>query len=106
MAEAAPATAESPPASPPNPIALMRSPAYLRLMVLAVLLGIPVAAAACGFLKLTSQLQQWTFTDLPKGIGFSAMPTWWPLLPLAIAGLATGLAVRYLPGRGGESPAD
>jgi hypothetical protein len=34
------------------------------------------------------------------------MPTWWPLLPLALASVAVGAMVRYLPGAGGEVPAD
>jgi H+/Cl- antiporter ClcA len=84
----------------------MRSRAYLRLLVLAVVVGVPIAAAAFGFLKLTELLQQWAFTDLPTALGFASAPTWWPLGPLAVAGLLVGLAVRYLPGRGGESPAE
>ena len=90
----------------PNPLAVMRTPAYLRLLLVATVLGVPIAAAAYGFLKLTDSLQKWTFTDLPEGLGFSGVPTWWPLAPLAVAGLVVGAAVRYLPGRGGESPAD
>jgi H+/Cl- antiporter ClcA len=31
---------------------------------------------------------------------------WWPLLPLAVAGVLVALTIRYLPGRGGHSPAD
>ena len=92
--------------SAPQPLAVMRSVAYLRLLALAVVLGVPIAAAAFGFLKLTALLQQWAFTDLPRALGFASVPTWWPLGPLAVAGLLVGLAVRYLPGRGGESPAD
>lgn len=84
----------------------MRSRAYLRLLVFAVLLGVPIAAVAFGFLKLTTLLQEWTFTDLPHGVGLSTVPAWWPLVPLSIAGLVVGLVVAYLPGGGGESPAD
>lgn len=83
----------------------MRSPAYLRLLLLAAVLGVPIAAAAFGFLWLTTAINRWTFTDLPRALGFPAAPLWWPLLPLAIAGLLVGLTVRYLPGGGGESPA-
>jgi H+/Cl- antiporter ClcA len=90
--------------APANPLAVMRSRAYLRLLVLAVVLGVPIAAFAFGFLKLTGLLQLWTFTDLPKGLGYATAPAWWPLLPLALAGLVVGLTVRFLPGRGGEPP--
>ncbi|HEV7212046.1 MAG TPA: chloride channel protein [Blastococcus sp.] len=89
-----------------DPLAVMRSRAYLRLLVLAVMLGVPIAAAAFWFLKLTDLLQHWAFVAAPEGLGFSAAPLWWPLVPLAAAGLLVGLTIRYLPGHGGESPAD
>lgn len=89
-----------------NPLAVMRSPGYLRLLVLAVVLGVPIAAAAFGFLKLTDEARTWTYRDLPKALGYATAPAWWPLVPLAVAGLLTGLAIVHLPGRGGGSPAD
>jgi H+/Cl- antiporter ClcA len=92
--------------APANPLAVMRSTAYLRVLALAVALGAPIAAAAFGFLKLTSLVQRWTFTDLPHALGYGQAPAWWPLLPLAVAGLLVGLTVRYLPGSGGEGPTE
>jgi chloride channel protein, CIC family len=95
------------PASPPtDPLAVLRSRQYLTLLVLAAVLGVPISAAAYFFLQLVSHLQQWVFTDLPKGVGFDAEPVWWPLLPLGLAGLLVGLTIRYLPGRGGKSPVE
>ena len=92
--------------SPVDPLALLRSRSYLRLLVLAAILGAPISAAAYFFLQVVAHLQEWVFTDLPRGIGFVSAPVWWPVLPLALAGLVVGLTVRYLPGRGGASPAD
>ncbi len=89
-----------------NPLAALRTRAYLVLLVLAAVLGVPVSAAAWGFLALTTKMQGWVFTDLPKAVGFQGEPPWWPLLPLAVAGILVGLTIRYLPGRGGHSPAD
>jgi chloride channel protein, CIC family len=76
------------------------------LLVFAAIIGVPISAASYGFLQLAGNLQGWVFTDLPKGLGFGRAPTWWPLLPLAVAGVLVGLTIRYLPGRGGESPAE
>src|SRR3954466_15825696 len=90
--------------TPPNGLAVMRPRASLVVLVLAVVLGVPVAALAYGFLKLTALVQQWTFTDLPRALGYSTAPTWWPLLPLVAAGILTALSIRLLPGTGGESP--
>src|SRR4051812_20061705 len=84
----------------------MRTRRYLVLLVLAVALGVPIAFAAYWFLKLTELLQHWAFVDLPHAVGFAAEPTWWPVLPLAVAGLLVALVIRHLPGDGGESPAD
>jgi H+/Cl- antiporter ClcA len=67
---------------------------------------VPVSAAAYGFLKLVDLMQTWFYTSLPKDAGYSAAPTWWPLPLLVVGGLLVGLAIRYLPGTGGHSPAD
>ena len=90
--------------TPPDGLAVMRSRAYLGVLVLAVVLGVPIAVFAYGFLKLTSLMQSWAFTDLPRALGFAETPPWWPLLPLALSGLLVGLSIRLLPGHGGESP--
>jgi chloride channel protein, CIC family len=92
--------------TPPDPLALLRSKSYLVLLVLAAIIGVPVSAAAYFFLALVSKLQGWIFTSLPKELGFHAEPLWWPILPLALAGVLVGLTLRYLPGKGGHSPAD
>jgi chloride channel protein, CIC family len=89
-----------------DPLAPLRSRSYATLLVFAAILGVPISAAAYGFLQLVNHLQGWVFTDLPHGLGFDPVPTWWALLPLAVAGLLVGLTIRYLPGRGGESPAE
>jgi len=75
------------------------------LLVLAAILGVPISAAAYGFLALASYLQKEIFTHLPHRLGFSAEPVWWPLPALAVGGVLAGLAIRYLPERGGPSPA-
>jgi H+/Cl- antiporter ClcA len=91
---------------PADPLALLRTRRYLALLVLAAILGVPIAAVAYGFLKLVDVIQEAVFTDLPSALGFDGEPLWWPLLPLALAGLLVALTIRYLPGRGGHSPAD
>jgi H+/Cl- antiporter ClcA len=92
--------------TPPDPLVLLRSRPYLALLVLAAVVGVPVSAVAWGFLALVSKLQGWIFTSLPHGLGFHSEPLWWPIPPLLLAGLLTALAIRYLPGTGGHSPAD
>ncbi len=93
-------------APPADPAALLRSPQYLLLLVVAAVLGVPVSAAAYFFLQLVGHLQGWVFTDLPGQLGLGTDPWWWPVAPLTVAGLLVGLVVRFLPGGGGESPAD
>jgi H+/Cl- antiporter ClcA len=89
----------------PDPAALLRSSSYLRLLAVAALLGAPVSAIAYGFLALISYLQKELFTVLPSGLGFAAEPAWWPLPVLLTGGVLAALAIRYLPGGGGPSPA-
>src|SRR5262249_45991575 len=92
--------------TPGDPQALLRSRAYITLLVLAPVIGLPISAAAWGFLALVSRLQGWLFGSLPRALGFHAEPMWWPVPPLMVAGLLVGLTIRYLPGNGGHSPAD
>ncbi|HEY9242760.1 MAG TPA: chloride channel protein [Streptosporangiaceae bacterium] len=91
---------------PADPLALLRSRSYLVLLVLAAIIGAPISAAAYFFLALVSKLQGWVFSSLPHALGFHAEPMWWPVLPLLLAGVLVPLAIRYLPGTGGHSPAD
>jgi H+/Cl- antiporter ClcA len=76
------------------------------LLVFGALLGVPVAAVAYFFLKAIEESQHYLYTSLPGDLGFHGEPTWWPLPVLALGGLVVGLAIRYLPGTGGEKPAE
>ncbi|HEV3133473.1 MAG TPA: chloride channel protein [Acidimicrobiia bacterium] len=76
------------------------------LLVVAAILGVPISVAAYFFLWLITHVQQWVYTSLPNALGFHGEPIWWPVLPLLLAGIVVGLTIRYLPGRGGHSPAD
>lgn len=89
-----------------DPLVLLRSRGYVRLLVLAALIGIPVSAASYGFLKLVAWLQEQLFTELPDALGFAAPPAWWPVPLLVVSGLLTALAIRRLPGMGGHPPSD
>ena len=84
---------------------MLRSRSYVRLLVLAAIIGVPVSVVAYWYLYLVSYLQKEIFTDLPHGLGFSSEPVWWPLPVLAVGAVLVALAITYLPGRGGPSPA-
>lgn len=93
------------PTAPADPVAILRSRSYLRLLVLAAVLGLPISALAYGFLAVVDELQTLTYTDLPKTLGFHGTPPWWPLPLLGVSGLLVGLTIRHLPGNGGHEPA-
>src|SRR6201986_179766 len=92
--------------TPPDPQVLLRSKGYLGLLTLAAALAVPISAAAYGFLQLVAYLQGQVFTHLPNGLGFHGAPPWWPLPLLVVAGLLVAPVIRFLPGKGGRSPAD
>src|SRR4051812_10681905 len=92
--------------APPDPQQLLRSRSYVRLLVLAALMGLPVSGLAYGFLALVDWLQDSLFTDLPRDLGFASAPVWWPLPLLTLSGLLAAVAIRRLPGIGGHSPPD
>jgi H+/Cl- antiporter ClcA len=88
-----------------DPLAVIRSRAYIAALVLAAILGIPISAVAYGFLALVAAIQKFLFTSLPNQILGSPAPAWWPVPWLVLCGLLTALTIRYLPGNAGHSPA-
>jgi H+/Cl- antiporter ClcA len=95
--------AEPPPVL--DPAAVVRSRAYLSALLLSAALGVPISAAAYGFLALFTATQELLFVDLPDDVFESGAPAWWPVPWLVLCGLLTGLTIRHLPGTGGHSPA-
>jgi hypothetical protein len=95
----------APAAEPTDPMALMRSRAYVKALVLAAIIGAPVSAIAYGFLALVDWLQEYLFSDLPDTLGFASVPLWWPIPLLALSGLLVALSISRLPGNSGHSPA-
>jgi H+/Cl- antiporter ClcA len=88
-----------------DPAAVLRSRQYLVLLAFAAILGVPISAAAYGFQALVDYLQKEIFVHLPRGLGYASAPIWWPLPVLLAGGVLAGLAIKFLPGDGGPSPA-
>ena len=78
--------------------------AYLRVVALAALIGIPAAVVAALFLGLIHALENWLWEELPAALGYAA-PPWFLILSLPVAGAVLVIAARaLLPGDGGHSP--
>ena len=93
-------------ATPPDPLAIIRSKSYVVLLLLGAIIGVPVAAVAYFFLDAVARVQKEIFTDLPNSLGFHGVPLWWPLPWLTLCGLLVALAIRFLPGTGGHEPSE
>ena len=94
------------PTAPADAAALLRSRQYMTLVAFAGIIGAPVSVAIFGFLKLVTLSQGWLFSGVPRAVGLHGEPVWWPVPPLVLGGVVAALAIRYLPGKGGHSPAD
>jgi len=78
--------------------------AYLRLVVLGGLVGIPAGLVAALFLGFVHDLEHWLWTDLPDALGESS-PPWYLVLGLPVVGASLVAAARLLlPGDGGHPP--
>jgi len=87
-----------PPAGPPE----APSPGeYLRILVVAALLGVPVALGAAAFMSATHGLTTLVWTTVPDTAAWTTPPGWYVLAVPATAGLLVAAALR-LPGHGGE----
>jgi len=89
-----------------DPAAILRSRDFVKLLVLAAVIGIIVSVAGWAFLELVHQIQLGVFSDLPDALGFSGVPEWWYFVWLGLAGVITAFAIIELPGKGGHTPAN
>lgn len=93
----------------PEPLVATAAPelhdrAYLMLLLVVALLGIPLSAAAFGFLVAVHELEHVVWDSLPSALGYDELPNWWPIVTIGVAGVLVGLTVKYLPGHGGHVP--
>lgn len=93
-------------ADAPDPREMVRTRGYLVVLAIATLIGVPVSAAAFGFLALVSDLQKRVYTDLPRALGFHGTPVWWPVPLLLVCGVLVALTIRHLPGTAGHEPSE
>ena len=102
-----PAQPPTPPDAPPDAETLLRSRAYVALLVFGAAVGVPVAAVAFFFLKAISESQHYFFSTLPGELGLRlradvvarAAARRWPAC-------SSALTIRYLPGTAGHKPAE
>lgn len=78
---------------------------YLKVLLLAAGIAIPIAFASWGFLQIVNKLQDAVWETWPKDLGYDSPPWWWIIGVLVVAGAIVGLAVTRLPGNGGHIPA-
>jgi H+/Cl- antiporter ClcA len=77
--------------------------AYVRTLVFAALLGVPVAFAAVLFQTAIHDVIHLVWEVIPDELGWSEPAWWYVVLVPGLAGLLVAGAVR-LPGHGGHSP--
>lgn len=84
---------------------LLHSRGYLTLLLISAVIGVPISAAAFGFLALVHKLDDLVWNDLPESLGFDQPPLWWPIVTIGLAAVLVALVVTRLPGHGGHVPA-
>jgi H+/Cl- antiporter ClcA len=86
-----------------EPDAGLTRAAYLRTLLLASVLGAPIAMAAVLFQTALHHVTQLVWEEVPDGFGWNEPAAWYVVLVTALAGLLVAAAVR-LPGHGGHRP--
>ncbi|MEU3717930.1 ion channel protein [Streptomyces californicus] len=103
MAPASPAPPAPPPAPSPPPAAPARR--LLPLVLPALGVGVVCALILLGVSLLAERLQDVLWETLPDALGVGRYSSLWMVAMLTATGLAVGLALRAVPGRGGPDPA-
>jgi H+/Cl- antiporter ClcA len=77
--------------------------AYLRLVLIGALIGVPAALVAAGFLAAVHEIEDVLWHDLPDQLGYSSVP-WFLVIGLPVVGAGLVALARLLPGDGGHAP--
>ena len=89
-----------------DPAAILRSRDFVKLLVLAAVVGMIVSVVGWAFLELVHQVQLGVFSDLPRELGFDGRARVVVLrVARSVAGVITAFAIVKLPGKGGHVPA-
>lgn len=71
----------------------------------ALIIGVGSALVLALLTWVSESLEHLVWTDLPATLGLSGNMPWWTIGILTLAGLFTGLIVRFAPGHAGDDPA-
>jgi hypothetical protein len=83
----------------PDPLVLLRSRGYVRLLVLAALLGVPVVGRGVRLPRAVSWLEDQLFDELPTPSASRRRRRRVAAPLLVISGILSALAITRLPGR-------
>ncbi|MER7043796.1 chloride channel protein [Streptomyces jumonjinensis] len=101
-----PHSPESPgaPGTTPTLRDTLLSSGYLKLLLLSVVIGVPIALACFFFVSIQHAFQHAVWETLPEAVGYAEPPWWWPLPALLLAGLLLAPVVTRAVGSGGHTP--
>jgi H+/Cl- antiporter ClcA len=83
----------------------VRTRTYVALLLLTAGIATVIALATLAFLGAYSGLQQVFWEELPDALGVDPF-SWYALAVTTLGGLAVGILLRVVPGRGGPGPAE
>jgi H+/Cl- antiporter ClcA len=83
----------------------LRTKTYLGLLLAASGVAVVLALATLAFLGAYSGLKDVVWEELPEALGVDPHP-WYAIVVTTLGGLAVGLLLTVVPGRGGPGPAE
>jgi len=83
----------------------LRTRTYLGLLLLASAIAVVIALATLAFLGAYSGLRDVLWQEVPDALGVDPY-SWYALAVTTVGGLAVGILLRIVPGRGGPGPAE
>jgi H+/Cl- antiporter ClcA len=83
----------------------LRTRTYVGLLLLVSVIAVVIALATLAFLGAYSGLRDVLWQEVPEALGVDPY-SWYALAVTTVGGLAVGILLRIVPGRGGPGPAE